>query len=385
MYYQLNTDNLRMNINRHNYEEFFILYLDNELSSEDRRMVEAFIQHHPDLNEELELLMQYKLVPDESIVFDNKETLVKGDAVINIANYEEWFLLYIDNELSISQKLFVEEFITENPYAKKEFQILQQSKLQPETVVFANKESLYRKEEKVRFMPLRWQRVAAILIFALGLTTFLVLNSKKTVEDGPIAITPGTEQSSPVLIPTKQLPKENIVAEIKVKEEPHIVVPEEKSPSLKPQDANKNIATNNTPTSPIIKLPVNKYPVQSNKEEVSLIANNNTPNNNLPLPDKNPNVIKDDVINNTIANIDVPKENKKVEALTNPVVTTKSPQPSDYTNASFIEEESQQDGKKNKLRGFFRKITRTFEKRTNIDPTNDDGKLLVAGLAIKLK
>jgi len=348
-------------------------------------MVESFLENHPDLKEELDMLMQYKLVPDESIVFDNKETLVKGDAVINIANYEEWFLLYIDNELSISQKLFVEEFITENPYAKKEFQILQQSKLQPETVVFANKESLYRKEEKVRFMPLRWQRVAAILIFALGLTTFLVLNSKKTVEDGPIAITPGTEQSSPVLIPTKQLPKENIVAEIKVKEEPHIVVPEEKSPSLKPQDANKNIATNNTPTSPIIKLPVNKYPVQSNKEEVSLIANNNTPNNNLPLPDKNPNVIKDDVINNTIANIDVPKENKKVEALTNPVVTTKSPQPSDYTNASFIEEESQQDGKKNKLRGFFRKITRTFEKRTNIDPTNDDGKLLVAGLAIKLK
>ena len=78
-------------------------------------------------------------------------------------------------------------------------------------------------------------------------------------------------------------------------------------------------------------------------------------------------------------------EIKKVEALTNPVVTTKSTQPSNYSNASFIEEESQQNEKKNKLRGFFRKITRTLEKRTNIDATDDDGKLLIAGLAIKLK
>jgi hypothetical protein len=42
-------------------------------------------------------------------------------------------------------------------------------------------------------------------------------------------------------------------------------------------------------------------------------------------------------------------------------------------------------GKKNKLRGFFRKVTRTFEKRTNIDPTDQDNRLLVGGLAIKLK
>ena len=43
------------------------------------------------------------------------------------------------------------------------------------------------------------------------------------------------------------------------------------------------------------------------------------------------------------------------------------------------------DGKKNKLRGFFRKVTRTFEKRTNIDPTDQDNRLLVGSLAIKLK
>ena len=41
-------------------------------------------------------------------------------------------------------------------------------------------------------------------------------------------------------------------------------------------------------------------------------------------------------------------------------------------------------GKKSKLRGFFRKLTRTFEKTTNIDATDED-RVLIGGLAFKLK
>jgi hypothetical protein len=52
-----------------------------------------------------------------------------------------------------------------------------------------------------------------------------------------------------------------------------------------------------------------------------------------------------------------------------------------YKNDAELE---QPNDKKNKSRGLFRKIARTFEKRTSIDPT-DDNKLLVAGLAIRLK
>jgi hypothetical protein len=45
----------------------------------------------------------------------------------------------------------------------------------------------------------------------------------------------------------------------------------------------------------------------------------------------------------------------------------------------------QQGGKRNGLRGLLRKVTRTFEKNTNISATDDDDRLLVGGLAIKLK
>lgn len=381
-----------MNINRHNYEEFFILYMDNELSSEDCRMVEDFVQLHPDLKEELELLMQYKLVPDELVVFENKEALIKGNAIINAANYEEYLLSYIDDELTASQRAAVEKFVANNPAAAKELMLLQKSKLQPETIVFANKKSLYRTEEKVRRLPVGWWRAAAaVLILALGLTTFLVLNKKSASEVGPIVKTPGTKQNTPVVNTVEQPSNEVLVADVNEKQDPVVATPEERNniqqavSPIKKEDT-RNMAVTNAVVSPK-NLPANKNLIPSKKEEQALITAIIPPvtNNNLPQPISNPNVIKNDAANNAIANVNVPKEIKKVEALTNPVVTTKSTQPSDYSNASFIEEESQQDDKKNKLRGFFRKITRTFEKRTNIDATNDDGKLLVAGLAIKLK
>ncbi len=74
--------------------------------------------------------------------------------------------------------------------------------------------------------------------------------------------------------------------------------------------------------------------------------------------------------------------------LSNPAVTFRDAQPLNIIPASYYENDDdvfdQADEKKNKNRGIFRKIARTFEKRTNIDAT-DDNKLLVAGLSIKLK
>lgn len=380
-----------MNINRHNYEEYFILYMDNELSSDDRRMVEAFVQLHPDLKEELDLLQQYKLVPDESIVFDRKEELIKGDALINAANYEEWLLLYNDNELTPDQKRAVEQFIAGNPVAKKELELLQQCRLQPESIVFADKESLYRKEEKVRRIAFPWLRVAAVLIIALGITAFFMLNNRKAATDAIVNTNPVKDQIVPPTDNlTEQQSKENIVADIDDKQAPQNVVPDESNtvqqvPVVAKQQINKNTATQNPVTRPVINLQVNNSPVSNKKDEPVLIATNNEkPSNNLPQPSNNPNV-KIDAANNSIANVNTPNKTIQENVLTNPAVTTKPAQPSDFANASFIEEAQQDDGKKNKLRGFFRKVTRTFEKRTNIDATDDDDRLLVAGLSIKLK
>ena len=53
-----------MNINRHNYESFFLLYIDNELCASDRNAVELFVLDNADLKSELYMLQQSIVQPD---------------------------------------------------------------------------------------------------------------------------------------------------------------------------------------------------------------------------------------------------------------------------------------------------------------------------------
>ena len=71
-----------MNINRHNYEEYFILYADNELSSDDRRMVDEFVLANPDLKDELDIFQHSILSADTSLNFENKDSLLRYDESI---------------------------------------------------------------------------------------------------------------------------------------------------------------------------------------------------------------------------------------------------------------------------------------------------------------
>ena len=51
-----------MNITRNNYEEYFLLYADGELNATDKQAVENFLTIHPDLAEELDMLMEAVLI-----------------------------------------------------------------------------------------------------------------------------------------------------------------------------------------------------------------------------------------------------------------------------------------------------------------------------------
>lgn len=173
-----------MIINRHNYEEFFLLYVDHELSAGERKAVETFIRENNDLEEELVMLQQSKLKPDHDVFFENKKSLLKqpsGKALVNEMNYEEFFVLYVDGELSEEEKTDVEKFIFQYPHLRLELDLLQQTSLKPDLdIVFEKKEVLYhREEEPVQTIMLPWLRfsAAAIILLLAGLLIFKNINN----------------------------------------------------------------------------------------------------------------------------------------------------------------------------------------------------------------
>ena len=66
---------------------------------------------------------------------------------LNQNNYENYLLLYIDNELTASERAEVELFLASNPKQAEELKALQAVQLKTEYIEFTEKSSLYRFEE----------------------------------------------------------------------------------------------------------------------------------------------------------------------------------------------------------------------------------------------
>jgi hypothetical protein len=385
-----------MKVTRHNYEEFFILYMDNELGLEDRRQVELFVEVNPDLRQELDLLLQTKLVPDHDLVLQDKIQLFKkGSAdTINATNYKEWLHLYIDQELTASQKLMAGDLIASHPEIQQELQLLQKAKLLPDpTVLFPNKEVLYRSEEKVRVISLQWKRiaVAAALLFAIGTAIFVASNDNGPVENGIAGnsakdSTPAPVDDQPAIL-SKTVDKNDTDRSPSLLNEPEIS-------SAASEDGSKEKKQSIHAEKALLKekmaQPDEARPVMDETPKTALLTKES---NNLPSPSQNPNVVNPSITANNATAFQQPSNAANETDLNknngHTTVTPGTDRPLDNTIAAVSREsneplETEPTGKKSKLRGFFRKITRNFEKRTNIKATDDDDHLLLAGFSVKL-
>ncbi|MBX2932949.1 MAG: hypothetical protein KF825_01820 [Ferruginibacter sp.] len=157
-----------MQITRHNYENFFLLYVDNELSAAERKAVDVFVQANPDLKIELEALQQ-TVVKADDIVLKKKDWLYREEEITAL---QESLLLYADDELTAAEKQPVELLLATDETAQKEWSTLSKTKLTPDmAVVFPGKKLLYRNEGGL-VVGFNWRRVAAAAVL-LGIVTWV--------------------------------------------------------------------------------------------------------------------------------------------------------------------------------------------------------------------
>ncbi len=175
-------------LDRTNYEEAFLLYVDGELSAEQMNAVEGFVALHPDLREELDALLTTKL-DSEAVSFDHKESLFSEN--INTTIIDEPLLLFIDNELAASEKKAIEQRIHSDKEYEKQYELLRATKLDAqETIVFPNKKELYHTTQpSVR--PIFWLRIAVAVVLVFSASVFWwVGNNNGSTDNEVVATTP---------------------------------------------------------------------------------------------------------------------------------------------------------------------------------------------------
>lgn len=335
-----------------NYEEFIILYLDNELSEEQVKMVDNFLAAHPDLKAEFEMLKNTKL-PLEEFNFDKTGLMAEN---MKLSTVDEELLLYIDGELPADEKKKLDLELASNKEYQLQHQLLLQTKLDPsEKIAYPNKKELYRKTERVVAFKV-WMRVAAAII-VIAVSGLLYFKNSTTV-----IITEFTAGDRPV---QKTEPGKNNTID-------------QPTPSFENQQQN-GIAVTSSPK----EIKQNKT---ENKQEVKI--ENPAENNNEIAPTNTPQEIKEDVVERSVVKDIQSNQKSNIEETIASVSNSNVTSPAIERNINGTPDDEGEpiasNDRKGSVKGFLRKATRMIEKRTGIDPTND-GELFIGAVAINLK
>ena len=177
------------NINRNNYEEIYIDFLDGNLSTSEQEQLFLFLDKNPDLKEETELHDQ-ELVLEAEGVFIDKKHLLKKDQLLSEAstpnNFNELCIAYLEEDLSASETSEFEEYLKESKKRSKEYEQFKATRIMAdESVVFPDKSVL--KKKSYRLKPIYYMLSAAASILVL-LSLFLFLPERGAeISKQPIA------------------------------------------------------------------------------------------------------------------------------------------------------------------------------------------------------
>ncbi|OQP50744.1 hypothetical protein A4H97_02580 [Niastella yeongjuensis] len=351
-------------ITRDNYEAYFVMYIDEELHANERMAVEQFIQQNPDLEEELVMLQQSVLRPDEGIVFDQKESLFKHTVTndINERNCEEYFVLYGDDELTNEEKDKVEQFVYKHPQYQADFELIQQVKLVPDNALtFPDKSYLYRSEEDdARVIVFSWYRFTAAAVVLLTMGSVLFYASTHFVADKNDVVT------APTTKPTAQ-PQPSVVIDSKSPQADVAVAPQRENNDIV-KESRKNISKPGNIQSALYVQQVEQQPeeVPAGNNEKSLSAS--TVDVAVGKLYERPEV-EGTVITNTVRQ-SIALQTATVEPDEEPVHSQTA-----VLTASV---------NKTPLRGFFRKVSRVVDKVTSPDDNGKAG-IRIANLEFAIK
>ena len=179
-----------MDINKNNYEAFFLDYYEGNLAPQQVAELMLFLEEHPGLKKEFSAFENISLTTLETLplnlnkefVFEGKEKLKKTEIEINPSNYEYYIIATIENTIALPEKKKLQEFLEKNQEYNKEAELYKKTILYVDkTIVFENKNELKRIGEGNRTRSFYYYAAAASILLLIGLFLFNKENIEKKI------------------------------------------------------------------------------------------------------------------------------------------------------------------------------------------------------------
>lgn len=167
-----------ININRNNYEEYFLDFHDGQLSPEDENILFSFLAKNPDLKAEFDLVKMDSLIEEnKNIVFSNKTAFKKTSILGELTddNFDELCIAKIEGDLNNYELLMFEEFVR-TISREKDLKLYELTKLSSDTsITFKDKSKIKKQELKVFSLKSNYTiiSVAASIIILIALYIFI--------------------------------------------------------------------------------------------------------------------------------------------------------------------------------------------------------------------
>lgn len=159
-----------MEINKTNYEIWFIDWLDGNLSDAQVEQLNRFLNGNPDLKEEFEELgrdsMHFVSAYDS---FPYKEQLKKSPSDITLSQFEYLCVAYLENDLSVSQQTELIEIINLDTDKKRIFKLIQKTRISASAITYKHKSLMLKRTaaQKIIRLSLIGLSAAAVLVFII--------------------------------------------------------------------------------------------------------------------------------------------------------------------------------------------------------------------------
>lgn len=188
-----------MNIDRSNYEVWFIDWLDGNLNSFQTKELKNFLDLNPDLKEEFNDLSIIPIVSPEN-QYPNKDVLKRSAEEISESQFAYLCAAYIERDLSDLQRTEVDEIIAKDPEKKRVFEQINKTQLSPPSIKYKFKKQLLKRTPAQKIIRLSVIGLSSAAAIALIIATYIILprNLQNNINTEALVTVPDRNPELPI-------------------------------------------------------------------------------------------------------------------------------------------------------------------------------------------